>query len=317
MGSANPQVLVPVPVRMRRGTLAAWALVLFWGLHYVVLYRPLRIIDPERYLYLRFGWAGAIVLVLALFRPVLRGISPGNWGRLLLLALVGVVGYQWVFLKAASVLDPVSLVLILSLGPVLVALYSHLRGQESFSALQWGMMALIGAGITFVVRGEPSSARPLHDDRTIGLLMGVLSLFFFALSTLMTRALLSRVSTLQVTLVPILLGGLILVPLHPRWILPPKGPQSDVVLLSLAYSIFVALFLCYFLWNLAISDIGPARAGLWTNGQPIVAAVGTALFLHQPLGAGQIVGGLIAVAGFWGFFGLGLRKIVLDPSEDV
>ena len=300
--------------RRKRGTLAAWILVLLWGFHYVVLYRPLRIIDPERYLFLRFGWAGCVVLLLAFFHPFLRGISPANWGRLLLLSLVGIVGYQWVFLKAASILDPVPLVLILSLGPVLVALYSHARGHESFSAFQWGMIVLIGAGIFLVVRGEPAG-KSLHDHRALGLLMAFFSLLFFTLSTLMARSLLSRVGTVQVTLVPILLGGLLLVPLHPSWILPPSGPHATLVLLSLLYSIVVALFICYFLWNLAIADIGPARAGLWTNGQPIVAAVGTALFLHRPLSFGQILGGMIAVAGFWGFFGKDLLKIVPKVPE--
>ena len=127
--------------------------VLFWGFHYVVLYRPLRLIDPERYLILRFFWAAVLVLIFSLFVPVLRGISLKNWQRLLLLSLVGIVAYQWVFLKAASLLDPVSLVLILSLGPVLVALYGHLKGHDSFSPLQWGAMALIGVGIFLVVRG--------------------------------------------------------------------------------------------------------------------------------------------------------------------
>ena len=298
----------PLARKRHRGTVAAWALVLFWGFHYVVLYRPLRLIEPERYLLLRFGWASLIVLVLGLFMPFLKGISPINWGRLFLLSLVGIVGYQWVFLKAASILDPVSLVLILSLGPVLVALYSHLRGHESFTAFQWGMMAVIGTGISLVVRGEPSGPS-LDGSRPLGLFMAFLSLLFFATSTLMARSLLSRVSTMQVTLIPILIGGALLIPLHPTWMLLPNGPHRGIVLFALLYSIFVALFLCYFLWNMAISDIGPSRAGLWTNGQPIVAALGTALFLHQPLGLGQVAGGMIAVAGFWGFFGRDLFRM--------
>ncbi len=302
--------------KKKRGTLAAWTLVLFWGLHYVVLYRPLRLIDPEHYLFLRFGWAGAIVLVLALFLPFLRGISPGNWLRLASLALIGVIGYQWVFLRAASILDPVPLVLILSLGPVLVALYSHIRGHESFSAFQWAMMILIGAGITLVVRGEPAH-QGSHGQEGPGLLMAFLSLVFFTLSTLLTRSLLTRMRMVQVTLAPILLGGAFLVPFHPSWILPPGGAHAGLIILSLVYSIAVALFLCYFLWNLAISDIGPSRAGLWSNGQPIVTALGTALFLHRPLGLGQILGGMIAVAGFWGFFGIELRKIVPDDEPKI
>ena len=291
---------------MRKGTLAAWVVVLLWGFHYVVLYRPLRLIDPERYLILRFSWAALLVLLFSLFFPVLKGISRENWRKLLLLSLVGIVAYQWVFLKAASLLDPVTLVLILSLGPVLVALYGHAKGHESFSPLQWGAMALIGAGIYLVVHGElpqDGSAPASLSGQGEGLIMAVLSLLFFTLWTLMTREMSGRVSTLQLTLVPVLLGGVILVPLHPSWVLPPAGPHAGLVGLSLMYSIVFALFLAYYLWNVAVADIGPARAGLWTNGQPVVAAAGSALFLGHKMGSLQLVGGLVAVVGYWLFFG--------------
>ena len=288
--------------RTRRGTLAALALVLFWGFHYVVLYRPLRLIDPERYLFLRFGWASGVVLLVSIFFPFLRGIARENWARLLLLSLIGIIGYQWVFLRAASLLDPVPLVLILSMGPVIVALYSHARGHESFSPFQWAAMGLIGFGVYLVVRGEPAGTGSAGSLRT-GLVMAFLSLLFFTASTFLTRSLLSRVTTIQTTLVPVLLGGLILIPFHPDWLLLPPGPHRGMVFLSLLYSIFVALFLSYYLWNMAVADIGPARAGLWSNGQPLVAAVGSALFLGHHLSWGQALGGLLAVGGFWIFFG--------------
>ena len=287
--------------------MAAWVVVLFWGFHYVVLYRPLRLIDPERYLILRFFWAAILVLIFSLFVPVLRGISRTNWQRLLLLSLVGIVAYQWVFLKAASLLDPVSLVLILSLGPVLVALYGHVKGHESFSPLQWGSMALIGVGIVLVVRGAlPQAVSPIGSEsrHEEGLFMAVLSLLFFSVWTLMTREMTGRVSTLQITLVPVLLGGLVLTPLHPAWIIPPSGIHARLILFSLLYSIFFALFFSYYLWNVAVADIGPARAGLWTNGQPVVAAIGSAIFLGHKMGTLQMVGGVVALAGYWLFFGL-------------
>ncbi len=293
--------------KVRRGTLAAWAVVLLWGFHYVVLYRPLRLIGSERYLILRFSWAALLVLLFSLFVPVLRGISRENWRKLLLLSLVGIVAYQWVFLRAASLLDPVSLVLILSLGPVLVALYSHLKGHESFSPLQWGAMGLIGAGIFLVVHGElpqDGVTRASFSGRAEGLAMAVLSLLFFTFWTLMTREMTGRVSTLQMTLVPVLLGGLILIPLHPSWVLPPTGAHAGLVILSLSYSIVFALFCAYYLWNVAVANIGAARAGLWTNGQPVVAAVGSALFLGHRMGTLQLLGGLVALAGYWLFFGM-------------
>ena len=295
--------------RHRRGTLAAWAVVLLWGFHYVVLYRPLRLIDPERYLALRFGWAGGTVLVLCLFLPVVRGLSGALWGRLFLVALVGIVGYQWVFLQAASILDPVPLVMILSLGPVLVALYSQIRGHESFSFLEWGAIGLVVLGIVLVVRGGVTGdpARTGRPETLEGLLMAALSLLFFTGATLMSRSLLARVSPLQATLVPILIGALILIPLHPSWIVLPAEDRTPLIVGSLLYSVFAALFLSYFLWNLAVASLGPTRASLWVNGQPIVTAAGSVIFLGAHFSGLQVGGGVLAIAGFWLFFGTALR----------
>ena len=59
--------------KIRQGTLAVWLVVLLWGFHYVVLYRPLRLINPEIYLIVRFTWASGLVLLMCLFFPFWRG----------------------------------------------------------------------------------------------------------------------------------------------------------------------------------------------------------------------------------------------------
>ena len=293
------------PPKVRQGTLAVWAVLLLWGFHYVVLYRPLRLINPERYLLVRFGWASGVVLLMCLFFPFWRGISRVNWGGLLLLSFVEIVGYNWAFLLAASILDPVPFVLILSLRPVTVALYSHLRGHESFSSFQWGAMGLVCIGIFLVVNGGAPHAivHLATQKRSTGLFLAFLSLILLTISTLISRSLLTRLSTVQVTFLPILLGGIILLCIHPGWIVLPTADRTPVIIFSLLYSVFMALFLAYFLWNFAIISIGPTRASLWTSGQPLVTAAGALLFLGHHLSWVQVTGGLLTLAGFWIFFG--------------
>lgn len=305
-GSWNmPWLYATGTTKIRQGTLAVWLVVLFWGFHYVVLYQPLRLINPERYLLVRFGWASGVVFLMCLFFPFWRGISRMDWGGLLLLSFVEIVGYNWTFLLAASILDPVPLVLILSLRPITVALYSHLKGHESFSLFQWGAMGLVCIGIFLVVDGgTPHTMVHLATPkRSTGLFLAFLSLILLTISTVLSRFLLTRVSTVQVTFLPILLGGIILLCLHPGWIVLPTADRTPIIIFSLLYSVFLALFLAYFLWNFAISSIGPTRASLWTSGQPLVTAAGAFLFLDHYLSWVQVTGGLLTLAGFWIFFG--------------
>ena len=291
--------------KIRQGTLAVWLVVLLWGFHYVVLYRPLRLINPEIYLIVRFTWASGLVLLMCLFFPFLRGISRTNWWWLLLLSFVEIVGYNWAFLLAASTVDPIPLVLILSLRPITVALYSHLKGHESFSLFQWGAMGLVCIGIFLVVNGgAPHTMVHLAaPKKPTGLFLAFLSLLLLTISTLLSRFLLTKVSIAQVTFLPILLGGIILLCLHPGWIVLPTADRTPTIIFSLLYSVFLALFLAYFLWNIAISSIGPTRSSLWTSGQPLVTAAGAFLILGHHLFWVQVTGGLLTLAGFWIFFG--------------
>ena len=53
----------------------------------------------------------------------------------------------------------------------------------------------------------------------------------------------------------------------------------------------------YFLWYYALARIEAGKAALFTNLQPILTSVLAVIFLGQPISAGFIIGGLIALAG--------------------
>lgn len=281
------------------GTVSIVLVVLIWGFHYIVLFHPLRLVSPGQYLALRFFWASLVLLSLPPFYRLFRNVRPSQWVELVLLGLVSIVWYQWSFLKAVALMDPLPLVLILSLGPILVALVRRVFCQESFFPVQWAGMLAVVMGTGFLL-DRPGGT--LAHTQWSGLGWAFLCLTLFVAQTLLIRRMLGSMTTGQVTFLPILIGGVGLFLWHPSYVILTPVERSAGVILPLLYSTFLALFLAYFLWNEAIRVLGPTEASLWANAQPLVTAFGATLFLGEPITPPQIGGGVLMMSGFVLFF---------------
>ncbi len=281
-----------------------WAVVLttlIWGFHYVVLYEPLRILSPRHFLTLRFGW-GAVFLFLLGSRlfSLLRGLTRGQWAGLAFLAVLSTISYQISFFKAVSLLDPLTISLILSLGPLLLAVFGHISAGERYKKIQWGGMLVVVLGTAVLVGGGPPAG--LGPFWMRGLLWGALCLFLFVLQTLWSRRLLRTLSPVTVTVLPILIGGILIALSDPKGLLLAPAESVPAVYFALFYTILIALYLAYFLWNRALSTLGSTRTSFLVNGQPIVTALGAIVFLGKPLSFHQVSGGILMLSGYVLFF---------------
>nr|WP_011265182.1 DMT family transporter [Leptospirillum ferrooxidans]AAX38535.1 ORF334 [Leptospirillum ferrooxidans] len=286
---------------LNRGYWAIALTTLIWGFHYVVLYEPLRILTPRHFLTLRFGWGAIFLLLLGprLF-SILRGLTMGQWGGLAFLAFLSTISYQISFFKAVSLLDPLSISLILSLGPLLLAVFGHVGAGERYKKSQWGGMLVVFCGTGVLVGGGAPAG--VGDFWVTGLLWGALCLFLFVLKTLWSRRLLRTLPPVTVTVLPILIGGLFIALSSPKDLLLAPSQRVPVVYFALFYTICIALYLAYFLWNRALSTLGSTRTSFLVNGQPIVTALGAIGFLGKPLSFHQVFGGILMLSGYGLFF---------------
>jgi len=281
-----------------------WAIALttlIWGFHYVVLYEPLRILTPRHFLTLRFGWGAIFLLFLGpRLLSMLRDLTLGQWGGLAFLAFLSTISYQISFFKAVSLLDPLSISLILSLGPLLLAVFGHIGAGERYKKSQWGGMLVVFLGTGVLVGGGAPVG--VGSFWVSGLLWGALCLFLFVLQTLWSRRLLRTLPPVTVTVLPILIGGFFIALSSPKDLFLAPNERVPVVFFALFYTICIALYLAYFLWNRALSTLGSTRTSFLVNGQPIVTALGAVIFLGKPLSFHQVFGGLLMLLGYALFF---------------
>ncbi|MDE6770851.1 MAG: DMT family transporter [Muribaculaceae bacterium] len=74
---------------------------------------------------------------------------------------------------------------------------------------------------------------------------------------------------------------------------------SPVIIWNLLFLGVIASFLCYFLWNITIKAIGPAKAANFIYFNPLVAIIASSIILHEPLSAATLVGAAAIIAGVY------------------
>ena len=82
--------------------------------------------------------------------------------------------------------------------------------------------------------------------------------------------------------------------------------------LGFAFAVVGPLVLTNVLWFTAVHRVGPARASLFANLQPFLAAIFAVVLLSEPLSGWQIGGGVLIGAGI---LLAGRRREVAAPAE--
>ena len=59
----------------------------------------------------------------------------------------------------------------------------------------------------------------------------------------------------------------------------------------------LSICVAYVIWYLAVRELGSARTAVYSNLMPVVAMITAAVWLHEPVGSGKIVGAALVLAG--------------------
>ncbi|OJT24375.1 EamA family transporter [Archangium sp. Cb G35] len=190
-----------------------------------------------------FGRALFAVGVLAPLTRFGEPAAPLSWRRRLALAGAGLLlgGHWWAFFIAVKV----STVAVATLGfasfPAFTVLLEGLLFRERVRAAEWGVVALVSAGLVLV-----TPRFDLGSDATLGLAWAVFSGLLFAMVSVSNRATTAGVKPAQAALWQNLAIALASLPL--AWVALPEVRPLDwlwIALLgllctALAHSLFVA-----------------------------------------------------------------------------
>jgi drug/metabolite transporter (DMT)-like permease len=254
----------------------------------------------------RFTLAAALLVAWAAWRGHGRGhkwprLAPRQWLGLAAAGAIGVAGYALFFMFALQRVEASRAAVVVTTNPVFTTLLAAWLFKETFNAgVALGMVCALAGAVTVLTHGAPW--RLLSGGIGVGewLLLGCIATW--VAYTLIARALLAGIDSLQATAVSAVFGTALL------WAAALALDGAAVAGASLAALsaagwsslIFLAAgstVLAYVWYFRGVAELGAGTAASYISLVPVFGVASAALVLGERLDASLWVGGALAVAG--------------------
>ncbi len=285
------------PRERRLAEIGVLLTVAIWSANFVVVKAAVGVLGPLTFTSARYVVATAVLFLLVRWR--LGPVRPPARTALTLLGL-GMLGfgtYQVLFSIGITKIRAGDSALITAVSPVLTALLAGAVGMDRLTAPKLvGALVAFGGVAVVVAAGHELAlgAFLVGDVLTLG------SAVLWAVYTVAGTRMLRSVDPLQATAWAVLGGTLFLLPFGAFEVLTSPPPDvSAAAVVAVVYSGALAAGIANVLVFNAIRLVGPTRVTVFQFLVPAGAVALGALFLAEPVGIAQAVGGAVIVLGVW------------------
>jgi drug/metabolite transporter (DMT)-like permease len=281
----------------RGADLALVSVVLIWGVNIPVMKAAVGEMHPYAFNAVRLILSAALLGVMDRLEARRGGTRPGvPWGRVSLVALLGSLLYQLVFIVGIRGTRAGNAALIVATGPIWTAIIAWACAIERISANAWRGLAIAFAG-TALVACEGGDV-DLAGAYLGGNLLVLVSALSWGGATVLSKPL---VGVLSPTRLAFWMTALT-VPLHVLIGLPYLGPvfagePRAWAWWCVLFSGLLSTGLAYSLWNSGVRRVGPSHTAIYTNLVPVIALAVSWTFLGETMTASQVAGGALIVGG--------------------
>jgi drug/metabolite transporter (DMT)-like permease len=252
------------------------------------------------------GAAIGLVLGLALVRPMSLRVRKAELPFLAVFGICGLAFVQWLYFLAIHRLEIGIALLIQYLAPLLVALWARFVVRRSVRRRLWLALALALTGLTLVVQIWRGTATGLNG---LGVAASLAAAVAFAAYILLAEHGVTRRDAVSLTAYGFAFGALFFALIQPWWSFPGHLVTQRVSLLGNLSSSHLPVW-ALMLWMVVLGAIVPfvlfvgglrhipaTRASILSMLEPVVATGVAWAWLGESLGAAQIAGGAIVLAG--------------------
>lgn len=266
-----------------------------WGVNFSVIKYGTRFIAPLAFNGTRIPIAAATQFGLATAMRLERVPAALAW-RLIMLGMLGNGAYQVLFILGVVRTRVATAALIIAATPAFIAILGRLLGTEQLTARQWWGIALQIVGCSTVVMGSASGSSGADSFAGGALLLG--AAFSWALYSVMLRRLNARVHVVQLGGYTMLGGALVTsvvalpAMMETEWSALPL-PAVGAIL----YSAIGAMVFAYLFWYRGLRVLGATRTAVYSNLQPVIAAIVAYLAFHEIPTIPQAIGATFVISG--------------------
>lgn len=213
---------------------------------------------------------------------------------------MGVLGNHLLTLIGLRYIGAAEAGVIIGASPTITAFLSALLIRDvPFSTVAGGcLLSFAGVALVSGYGGEgPGGSNPL-----VGGILVLLGLVSWSLYTIGGRRIMERLSPLTVNWTTLLVSLLVQVPLlatDHKFLMTGASAVPTSGWMALVYLVVFATALGQQAWLYGVQGVGPSRAGVFVNLIPVSAVSLSALVLGEPVGAREIAGIVLILAGVW------------------
>jgi len=244
---------------------------------------------------------GGLAILLATWWSQEGGVIEVSRSDLYLLGLLGlgVLGNHLLIMMGLNYVSGAVGGVIIGSSPVVTSLLSAMLIRDvPLRALWFGaLLSFAGVGLVSVSGFQAAGEQPLLGGTLV--FLGVAS---WALYSIGSRTIMERVSPLTVNWTTLLVATVLQIPLlwTDRKVMDAgfaSVTTSDW--LALGYLVIFATAVAQQAWLFGVKGIGPSRASVLGNLTPVAAIVLSVLILGESVGAVEILGIGLILAGVW------------------
>jgi drug/metabolite transporter (DMT)-like permease len=257
-------------------------------------------LPPLTITWVRFALVSIMLLpVVRLRAGRLPRPSRGDLLALLMLSVTGVVMFNLFLFSGLRTVTAVRSSVILSLSPsvvalVLVTLFGERAGWNTVLGI---IVAFVGAVVT-ITNGDP--ARVLAGGISVGDLFLLGCVLSWSAYTIIARYAMRNLSSLTVLAYSSVIGTLLLTPVAARAdVVTEFASASLPTWLAFAYLVFGAAGLAYLMYYEGIREVGPNRAAVFINLEPVTAILLGVGLLGEGLSAPLLIGAALVILGLY------------------
>ena len=265
-----------------------------WGGNAVVTKATAGVIGPAEITFWR--WAVALVIMAPFVLPALLRGRALRWCHVWRLWVMGALGggmFSILTYFAALHTSALNIGLIQGLMPLLALMLAiAMLGQHlSAGAVLGGLVSL--TGVVLVVSGGAPS-RLLSQAPNPGDALMIAAVLSYAVYSVLLKRWPVPVTPFQSLFVQNIAPVAVMVPF---WLILPRHGLDGGNIGLVLYAGVLASIAAPLCWMLGIAAIGPARATLFINLVPVIAAVLAVALLDERPGPALLIGGALTVAG--------------------
>lgn len=261
--------------------------VLLWALNSTVTrYVLTHGFQPLAYATTRYAAATALFWGFTYYRERSFRIGLRDM-RLVLLAAAFIYVNQLFFVYAIDKTSAATVTLFLGTTPIFIGVLASVIGLERMGRGFWAATVASVIGVGFVASGSGG-----FSGRVVGDGLAIMTAATWAGYSVLITPLMRRYSPFRISSLVLLFGWIPLAITGTHQTFSQSFHFGHLMWICFAYAVIGPLFLTNILWFTAISRVGPSRASLFSNMQPLFGVGFALVLLGEHLTRWEVVGGV-------------------------